>query len=89
MATTPADLTVLNAAQLAAISRARGIIDAELRLRYAGPFPIKIRRGIIEFLFKENEQVLNAVLDEYRSAGWEVVAYSSSDQGDWFSFYHS
>jgi hypothetical protein len=87
MATTPAELTTLNTAQLAVVSRARSIIDAELRLGYNNQFPVKIRRGIIDFVFKENELVLNTILDEYRASGWEVVSYSSENQGDWFSFY--
>lgn len=89
MTAAPSELITLSVAQASVATRARGIIDAELRLRYNDQFPIKIRRGLIDFLFKENEQVLNSVLNDYRAAGWEVVSYSSPDQGDWFSFYQS
>jgi len=87
MAVDPSTLTTLSVAQAAALAKARGIVDAELRLRYDGQFPIKIRRGIIDFIFKENEIVLNTLIDEYTAAGWAVVAYTSDSQGEWFSFY--
>lgn len=89
MAVTPSNLTTLSADQASVASRAGAIIDAELRLRYDDGFPIKIRRGSIDFLFNENEQVLNAVLSTYRASGWQIISYSSPDQGDWFSFYPS
>lgn len=87
MAVSPNELLTLTAAQLSAQTRARGIIDAELRLNYDNQWPVKIRRGIIDFMFNENEAVLASLLNEYRSAGWTVISYSSTDQGDWFSFY--
>jgi hypothetical protein len=89
MAVTPVELLTFTAAQISVQSRARGIIDAELRLNYDNQWPVKIRRGIIDFMFKENEAVLETLLNEYRAAGWSIISYSSEDQGDWFSFYPS
>ena len=89
MAVSPLDLGTLSVAQLSSISRARAIIDAELRLRYDGQWPIKVRRGIIDFMFKENQAALDSLLEEYRSSGWNVVKYQSPDQGDWYSFFPS
>jgi hypothetical protein len=89
MAITPLELQTLSTEQISSISRARSIIDAELRLKVDEAFPIKIRQGIIDFIFKENAMVLDALISEYRAAGWEVVTYLSDSQGTWLSFYPS
>jgi len=82
----PSALTSLSTAELAVIARAQVIIDAELRLKSDSPFPIKIRRGIIEFCFLQNQSVIDSLINSYVVAGWDVVRYHSADQGDWFSF---
>lgn len=87
MAATPSSLLTLNTAQLAVMARARTAIDAELRLRINSELPVKIRRGIIDFIFSENPLVLSTLLDEYRAAGWTIIGYTSEEQGDWYSFY--
>ncbi len=86
MTISPDDVATLTTAQEALLTRARSIIDGELRLRLYQSGPVKIRRGIIDFMFTQNPQLLDVLIAGYRSAGWNVFTYTSADQGAWYSF---
>ncbi len=86
MTISPSDVSTLTSAQEALLTRARSIIDGELRLRLYQSGAVKIRRGIIDFMFTQNPELIDILMDEYRAAGWSVFRYSSSDQGDWYCF---
>ncbi len=86
MTISPSDVETLTSAQETLLARARTLIDGELRLRLYKSGPVKIRRGIIDFMFAQNPQLIDILLDEYRTAGWNVFSYTSPDQGDWYSF---
>jgi hypothetical protein len=87
MAITPLEVSTLTAAQLALVARARAIIDAEIRLQHNGTFPVKIRRGLMDFIFLQNEVLIETLTAEYEAAGWSVTKYTSDDQGDWYSLF--
>lgn len=85
MAITPESLNSLSTAELAVITKAETIIDAELREKFIQNNPVPIRYGIIDFVFDENERVVDQLIENYEDQGWVITKYESKD-GRWLNF---
>lgn len=85
MAVTPTSLLSLSTTEQNIVTRAETAIDADLRDKFVRGKSVSVRHAVIDFVFDENPRVLDAVLDLYTAAGWEIARYEK-DGRKWFSF---
>ncbi len=85
MAVTPQSLVALTTEEQEVVTRAETAIDAELRLKFVPNKPTKIRFAIIDFVYDENQRVLDAIINLYTAVGWKIIKYDS-DNGPWLNF---
>jgi len=85
MAITPASLSILSSDELIVVSKAESLIDLDLRTKFKDDKPVKIRYGLISFVFDENERVLDEIIARYEAVGWKVIKYEG-DNGRWLNF---
>lgn len=85
MAATPSSLLTLSTREQNIITKAEAAIDADLRKKFERGKPVLIRHALIDYVFDENPRVLEALLDLYSGAGWDIVDYEKNGR-KWFSF---
>ena len=85
MAVTPAALTTLSTDEQAVVTKAEELIDLDLRNKFASSRPVKVRYGLIHFVFDENVRVLDDLIARYVAVGWKVTKYEGKE-GKWLNF---
>ena len=85
MAVTPIALATLSAAEQAIVTKAEGLIDLDLRNKFTDNKPVKVRYGLVSFVFDENERVLDDLIARYVAVGWKVTKYDGKN-GKWINF---
>ena len=86
MTITPDVALELTDEQITVIAEVQSEVDAYLADNYIDGRQIDIRGALLVPLFSYGEKVLNAFIDSYADAGWTVIKYTDSRQGDWLSF---
>lgn len=85
MAVTPSALSTLSTDELAVVTKAEGLIDADLRAKFTDNKPVRVRYGLIHFVFDENKRVLDEIIARYVAVGWNVTKYEGKN-GEWLNF---
>lgn len=89
MTVTPDVALELTEEQITVIAEVQAEVDLYLANEYVDGRQVDIRPSLIAPLFNYGDKVLDAFIQTYQDAGWTVVRYNDSRQGEWLSLSRS